>query len=158
MKEIKLSQGLYTTVDDEDYNELIKYKWFAHKSGNTFYAERHDYLNGKRVIMSMHRFIIKNNSKLHTDHINGNGLDNRKENLRIVTNRQNQHNQQNRHKAMSSKYAGVYFEKCSNKWKAQIGINNKQISIGRFDTELDAYNAYLNKLQEIGESVINNVK
>ena len=75
------------------------------------------------------------------DHKNGNGLDNRKSNLRFTTNRKNQ---QNRHAPQSSKYAGV--RKRGNKWSSEITINKEKHSLGTWDTELEAHLAYLKKL------------
>jgi len=83
--------------------------------------------------------------KLVVDHINEDKLDNRLSNLRLITHRENL----SRYKNVSSKYAGVYFEKKSNKWRSRISINNKLISIGSFDCELKAAKAYQDKLKEI---------
>lgn len=154
MKEIKLTQGKISLVDDEYYEELSKYKWYANKNKNTFYAMRNQIINGKSKTIMMHRQITNNNSNFVTDHIDGNGLNNQKSNLRIVTNRQNSQNRKNIIK--SSKYVGVYWDKISNKWKSQIRIN-KKIYIGSFDTELEAHNAYLNKLEEIGLTFVDNI-
>jgi hypothetical protein len=153
MKEIKLSQGLFAMVDDEDYDELNQYKWYAGKNANVFYAMRMIIVNGNYKTIKMHREILNNHSKNHTDHIDGNGLNNQKENLRIVTARQNC---QNKHTISSSKYVGVYFNKNAKKWSSQIKINCKTIYLGLFKNEEDAHNAYLNKLKEIGEIFVTN--
>ena len=151
MKEIKLSQGLFALVDDDDYEELNQYKWYADKGCNTYYVVRNDYSNGQHKRIKIHRAIMGTPKGLCTDHKNGNGLDNRKENLRIVSTRQNC---QNKHIKKSSQYVGVYWYKSQNRWVARIEINKKRKIIGGFKNELDAYNAYLKKLQEIGERIL----
>ena len=154
MKEIKLSQGKSALVDDEDYEELNKYKWCAYKDGNTYYAiKTFKVVEGYKVI-KMHKIIANTPKGMYTDHIDGNGLNNQKSNLRIVTNRQNQ---QNRHDNRSSKYIGVSWNKDSKKWRARIMIDKKTKFLGYFNNELDAYNAYLKKLKEIGEVFIDDI-
>lgn len=68
------------------------------------------------------------------------------ENLEIITNRENSNK---KHLPSSSKYIGVYHDKRSKKWKSQIGINNKQLHLGYYINEIDAHNAYQEKLKEI---------
>lgn len=90
---------------------------------------------------------------LVVDHINGVKTDNRVENIRIVTNRFNSslgfRKNQDR---LSSKYTGVYWNRSTKKWKAQIGIDGKRKYLGVYKNELDALNAYqvaLSKLTEV---------
>jgi hypothetical protein len=85
------------------------------------------------------------NDRLFVDHINGNKLDNNIQNLRLSTNRANQSNQY-RHRA--GKLVGTCLERCSQKWVAEIGINCKNIKIGRYSTELEAHAAYLTVRKE----------
>ena len=89
---------------------------------------------------------IPNGHKLVVDHINLNKTDNRAENLRIISNRENS-NRDNR--IFSSKYIGVSWHKKANKWVASIEIDRKRIYLGLFETEIDAHNAYQNKLQSV---------
>jgi hypothetical protein len=132
MKEISLTKGKVTLVDDEDYIELSKYKWgLCSSSKNLFYATRHD---GQKPI-AMHRVIMNTPKGMETDHINGNGLDNRRENLRIVTRRENQ---QNRHVFKTSKYPGVSRIKGTDRWSAHIYINKKNCYLGSFEDEMEA--------------------
>lgn len=154
MKEIKLTQGLSTMVDDEDYEELNKHKWCAHKDGNTFYAVKTIRFNNVEKTIKMHRIIINTPHNMKTDHIDGNGLNNCKSNLRIVTNRQNG---QNRHENKTSKYVGVYWHKRDKVWVSSIQINKKAYYLGYFTNEEDAHKAYLNKLEEIGEVFVGNI-
>jgi hypothetical protein len=142
MKEIPLSRGKIALVDDEDYSELAKFKWCAHPNpSRIFYATR-NMPNGKsRKTIRMHRVILPPPPGKEIDHINGNGLDNRKENLRIVTRRVNQ---QNQHVKKHSKYPGVTWHKTSKKWLSQIRMpHQKQRYLGMFENELDAATTYL---------------
>lgn len=156
MKEIKLTNGMAALVDDEDFEYINQFKWFAHKGGNTFYADRHQWIDGKDTTVKMHRVIIglKPSDKLHVDHINHNGLDNRKENLRVCTFHNNIKNKQSV-KGSTSKFKGVstetkkYFNKTNQEWrmsslkyKARICVDYKQIFLGSFSSEIDAAKAY----------------
>lgn len=90
MKEIELTQGQVAIVDDEDYEYLSSWKWYARKRRNTYYALTSIYKPRKTLFM--HRVILRATDGFMVDHKNGNGLDNRKENIRLCTNAQNQHN------------------------------------------------------------------
>lgn len=88
--------------------------------------------------------------KFVIDHINHNKSDNKVENLRIVTNRENSTNKNIKYSSKyTSEYAGVYYLKISNKWGAVIRHEGKQEYLGRFHTEIEAHNAYQNRLNEI---------
>ena len=128
VKEIPLTQGKVALVDDEDYEWLNQYNWQASNEKGRFYVKKGNYLgviNGKQRSTSvrMHRLIMNAPENMVVDHINGNGLDNRKENLRIVSNRQNL---QNLHIKKTSKYPGVSWQKTRNKWISLIRVNGKQ--------------------------------
>lgn len=141
MKEIPLTQGKSALVDDEDYPRLSKPRWYAQKDGRTWYAGRHSQTDpaGNRHLILMHRAIIDLPKGMEIDHINGNGLDNRKENLRVVTKRQNQ---QNWHIRKTSKYPGVGWHKGKGRWQAQIRIKGKKTHLGYFTDELEAATTY----------------
>jgi len=136
MKEIPLTQGRFTIVDDEDFEWANQWKWYLNTSG---YAVRVDYHQQKRTIY-LSRMICHTPIEMETDHINGNRLDNREINLRICTRTQNR---QNRiiHKNNSSGYKGVTFDKRKRKWCAQIKCS-KHIHLGYFDCLKDAARAY----------------
>jgi hypothetical protein len=140
MMPIQLSQGLNTIVDDEDFERLNQHKWCALKSSNTYYAVRTSHKIGcKNEIIYMHSVIIGTPKGSVTDHINGNGLDNRRVNLRVVTIRENK---QNLHIKKSSKYPGVCWNKDSKKWQANIRICGKKKHLGLFEDETAAARAY----------------
>lgn len=145
MKEIPLSQGKVALVDDEDYSELAQYKWSAKQdstSKDIYYAHRSYSKGTKRSIMSMHRVIMSPTSKQEVDHINRDGLDNRRSNLRICTHSQNSCNQRKRITPASSKYKGVDWYPKYSKWRCRITINRKMKDQGYYLTEEEAARAY----------------
>ena len=152
MKEIKLTQGKVALVDDEDFDELNKYKWCAVKDRTTFYAMRKP--SQKNPARSMHRTIMNTPKGMQVDHINHNGLDNQKHNLRNCTGAENTSN----YKipiTNTSGYKGVYLqcdrrgERIYKYWKAQISEQGKQKAIGNFKTPELAALAYNQKAKEL---------
>jgi hypothetical protein len=141
MRKIALTQNKFALVDDEDYLSLCKHKWYAAKYPCNYYAfGKIITKNNVRLNIRMHRFILKPPPGKQVDHINGNGLDNRRCNLRVCTNSENQ---QNRHKVCSnSGFKGVSWDKNENKWRTKIGVKGKTIHIGYYDEKLDAAHAY----------------
>lgn len=157
MKRIPLTQGKFAIVDDEDYAYLMQWKWYAHKSKGTYYAQRHTVcsVTKKHAVLSMHRVIIKCPQHLQADHRNHNGLDNRKQNLRACSHSQNQHNRRVTN-CGASKYKGVYWNK--GKWQAGISHNDKNMHIIRCASEERAAMAYNAKAIELfGEFACLNV-
>lgn len=138
-------------VDDEDFEKLNEHKWCATKNGLTFYATRTTQKTKIRTFASMHRIICNAPKGMQVDHIDGNGLNNCRSNLRIVTSRQNN---QNRHIKKSSIYPGVSWYTSKKKWCSEIRINGKKNFIGYFNVEVDAYNSYLKFLKGINEICI----
>lgn len=140
MKEIKLTKGKSTIVDDEDFDNLSQYKWHANNCSGYYYAQRMgNKINGYQKKIKMHRVIAGDVKGLVIDHINGDTLDNRKSNLRVCTQRQNTMNAKARNK---SGFKGAVFTKSLNKYQSQIRVNDKQIYLGVFDTEREAALAY----------------
>jgi len=142
MKDIPLTQGYVALVDDEDYEELSKFKWFVRTKGRTQYAEREslvsERIGNKKFVIRMHRVILKLNDKdVLVDHKNGNGLDNRRCNLRICNHFQNSWN---RRKPINGthRFIGVYFNKQKKKYAAFIRKDGRSFFIGYFDIEQDA--------------------
>ena len=139
----------FTQVDDEDYDELIKSNWQYNNRDGNVYAQRHETVNGKRTTIRMHRQIMKlTNPKIFIDHIDHDGLNNQKSNLRTCTNQQNARNTSSRPNS-SSKYLGVIWEKRRNHWVARINPNKKLIYLGSFNNEEDAARAYDKKAFEL---------
>lgn len=143
MKQISLTQGKFAQVDDEDYDYLNQWKWCANKKPNeNYYAVRRaSILQGETKEIRMHRIIMKTPDGMECDHINHNGIDNQKSNLRNCTHGQNMKNRTSAKNA-SSKYLGVYWYKVNKKWRATISINGKVTHLGTFKTEIEAAKAY----------------
>ncbi len=144
MKKIPLTQGYFALVDDEDFAWLSKHKWQVSKFPNTDYAVRSKTIRyKKREKIQMHRLIVglSIRDKQECDHIDGNGLNNQKNNLRVCSRQQNRHNSKS-NKCSSSQYKGVAWHKQHKKWGANITINEKAISLGSFNDELQAARAY----------------
>jgi hypothetical protein len=139
MKEISLSNGGSTIVDESEYGHLIKWKWYRDTAG---YVVRHDKGRGAGMVY-IHRQILGNPSRLVIDHINGDKLDNRLENLRICFQKNNSWNRKGwGFKKMYSPYKGVTKDKRGGKFIAYIMVDGKQITLGRFDNEKNAALAY----------------
>jgi hypothetical protein len=141
-RRIPLTQGKYAIVDPEDYGRLSKYKWHLNTAVYTNYACRNIMVGTKKVKIKMHRQILKPPGHLFIDHINHNGLDNRKANLRFATRMQNNCNRIYKKQNSSSRYKGVAWHKHRKKWVARIGINGKRIALGYFDDQVEAAKAY----------------
>ena len=139
MKEITLTQEKIAIVDDEDYEKLKQFEWYAwNYNKNGFYAYRSSLINNKRQPLSMHREIIGAVSGYCVDHVNGNGLDNRKVNLRFCTRQQNQFNRKKCNKNNKLGIKGVIWDKTRRKFRTQIKINRKLINLGRYNTLFEA--------------------
>lgn len=160
MKEIELTQGYFALVDNEDFEYLNQFAWNIRIVKNTQYAKRSDKINKKATTIQMHRQIMNCQKNMMVDHINGNGLDNRKCNLRICTRSNNLMNSNKPKSKATSKYKGVNRSKSSLKWRAEIRLNTKGIYLGTFNTEKDAAIAYNNAaIKYFGEfAKLNKVK
>lgn len=134
----------WALIDADDYERLVIYNWFVQdprSSTGSVYAVRNNW-NGQAGInhrVRMHREImgLEKGDKRDVDHINGNTLDNRKANLRVVTHQQNRQNTRGWANA-SSQYRGVSWDKSRGRWKAQASVGGKNRLIGRFKTEEEA--------------------
>ena len=133
VRRIAVGQGLFATVDAADYQKLRKYKWYAHRHGRTVYAVCHD----KGKVIYMHRMILRPRKGYLVDHIDGNGLNNRRCNLRVCTPAQNRANA--RPCAGSSRFVGVY--RHGDKWRAAIRYRGEYFYLGLFDDEVEAAQA-----------------
>jgi hypothetical protein len=134
MKEIQLTRGKVSLVDNDIYDKVGKYKWWCSHDG---YAWRR--INGKPT--PLHRYILNAQDGQIVDHINRDKLDNRRVNLRFCTVGQNACNSKMR-KDNTSGYRGVCYVKRTGKWIAYVFDNRKQINIGFYDTPEIAAKAY----------------
>lgn len=152
MKEILLDKGKSTLVDDEDFERLNAFRWYAHFHHGNWYARRSAYGQGKHKTLSMHRVILNAPKGAEVDHENGNGLDNQRHNVRLVTGAQNQFNAKLR-KDSKSGFKGVSLHRSNGKrtgrWKAAIKCQGRSIQLGVFVNPEDAARAYDHKAMEL---------
>ena len=142
MKKIELTKGKYALVDDEDFDFLNQWKWHWHDDRGGGYAERACRESGKSKHIKMHRLLLKIPSGFEPDHIDGNGLNNQKLNLRIATASQNQINR-GKQKNNTSGFKGVYLRRDRKKrWRAQIKFHRIIKHIGYFSSKEEAALAY----------------
>lgn len=149
MKTIPIIPGTCVLVDDEDFGFLSQWKWYALRGNRTWYAIRTEFSAGKHTTIYMHRVIAGAKPGENVDHVDGNGCHNWRANLRVATARQNGRNRTHKQIGCSSKFKGVIREKRADKWRARIRAGNigpnglaKTISLGLFDSEIDAAYAY----------------
>ena len=145
-KRIPLNLGEYALVDDEDYEMLSQYQWTVLAIRDKRYARRTTRNRCGQHSRYMHRIIMGAGPGQFVDHINDNGLDNRRANLRICTNQQNLQAQRPRRlvrgRPVTSLYKGVHWSKAMGKWKAGIKAEGKYICLGYFTSEHEAARAY----------------
>ena len=147
-REIILTQSKIALVDDDDYEKVWNYRWRLMATKKFLYA-------GNAELGFLHRYIMKCPSGLCVDHINHNGLDNRKENLRICTYLQNRMNSKSSNK---NGYKGICYYSKIKKYSAKICINHKNYYLGVFSTKEEAADAYNQKAIELyGEYACLNV-
>lgn len=143
---IPLTQGQFALVTASDYEWLSQWNWFAWwcKFTKSFYARRNARVpkNERQYQIHMHREILGlgNDDPRMADHINFQTLDNRRSNLRVATRAQNV--RYRRTKSPNNPYRGITFEKSSGRWKAQICVDGRNRSLGRFTTAEEAFAAY----------------
>lgn len=142
MKEIQLTQGKVALVDDDMYDYLMQWKWFANNIKGYFYAGRNITSSKcKQSRISMHRLIMKPDKGMIIDHLDGDALNNQKNNLRICNHSENMRNRK-LGKNNTSGYKGVSYQKRDNNWRSYIKFNNKTINIGTYTNPIDAARAY----------------
>ena len=143
MREIHLSNGMNALVDDGDFEYLNKFHWYAVKRHNTFYAMRDYYPHhgSRRKNLLMHRDILSPDSSQDVDHIDGNGLNNQRNNIRACSHRENMINRglQSNNK---SGFKGVSWSTKRGKWESRINVLGKSKYLGYFNDPVDAARAY----------------
>jgi hypothetical protein len=142
VKEIKLTQGKVALVDDCDFGELSKHKWYAQKGYKTFYAVRKTPRDafGKQGRVLMHREILQLPHNVLGEHKDGNGLNNQRENIRPASHAQNMRNRSG--SLHSSKFKGVYRTKETKPWRIGVRSGGKIMASGYYATEAEAARAY----------------
>jgi hypothetical protein len=148
---IPLTQGYTAVIDADDVPLVESWNWHAHAGWRTVYAVRPAPCNadGKRQTVFMHRAIMSAPDGMEVDHIDGNGLDNRRStNLRLATRSQNQHNQ-GISRANTSGFKGVTWSERHKKWRVLIAINSKLKHLGYFTEKNLAAAAYAKASAEL---------
>jgi hypothetical protein len=142
MQTIPLTRGRVSLVDDEDYAAVMAAgSWQAHRlrdGSDIWYAVRRQYSDGKRRHVALHTFLT---GWSYVDHINSDGLDNRRSNLRPVNASLNSANRRISSRNTSG-YKGVSFQRSSGWWHAYIKVNQRRRHLGYFDTAEAAAHAY----------------
>lgn len=144
---VALTQGYEAIIDAADAHLVAGVNWrarverMADGSIRRVYAGRSVETEGRERAVAMHRLIAQTPDGFDTDHKNGNGLDNRRKNLRSATKAQNQHNAATR-KDSKSGIKGVSWHKTAAKWRATIRLNGKKHHLGLFSRKSDAAEAY----------------
>ena len=142
-RRIYLGEDEWTIVEPADYYRLKNYNWYLGGNGKEFYAFRNIKIGpGKTKMVGMHREIMNHPAHLLVDHRNNDGLDNRRDNLRLATFSQNNINCRRNKSKSSSRFVGVTFDKRKMQWRVRISVNRKRIFLGYFDSEIDAAKAY----------------
>lgn len=149
MKLIPLTQGKFAQVDDEDFDWLSQWKWYAQKGGKTYYAVRCSRKCGVKEFVKMHRLILRlTDRKIKGDHEDLDGLNNQKTNLRPCTQSQNLMNRGAPRNSVSG-IKGVYWCKKRNNWRAKVKKDQKSYYLGRFNCKDEAGKAYDRKAKEL---------
>jgi hypothetical protein len=141
MKQIELTKGYFATVDDEDYERVAQFNWCATVKQQGVYAVRGKGPRGKMKMIYLHRFLLGAVAGQYVDHVDGDSLNNRRDNLRLCSGRANVWNQK-RKSSNRSGYKGVCWDKSRRLWKAEIRAVEGRIHIGRFEVPEDAAKAY----------------
>ena len=144
-KTLELTFGKFAIIDAADYDRVKDFKWCTVQKDSTFYAKT---LRTNGSHLSLHRLITNAPKHLVVDHINHNGLDNRKTNLRLCTPAQNQQNARPR-TGGTSRHKGVHWDKRRKKYIVQVGHRSKRYNLGGFENEDDAGRAYDKKAKEL---------
>lgn len=136
----------FAMVDDEDFDSLSKYKWRAKENCRTFYADRPTKPSKKQgkvrkqSKVQMHRSILSAPRGMEVDHIDGDGLNNQKSNLRLCTKSQNQHNR--RPQCNKSGFKGVVWHKRNKRWQSQLMLEGRYVYLGTYFCLIKAAKAY----------------
>jgi hypothetical protein len=145
---VPLSQGYEAVIDAADVPIIAGYTWTAIKGGRTVYASRAMRLPcGKRRPRRIHQQLLNSPPGFFIDHIDGDGLNNRRSNLRYASRVENGQNAKLRSDNTSG-FKGVSWDKKARKWRAHIQVNGRLRSLGTFDAPDIAHAAYVKAARE----------
>lgn len=141
LKKLVLTKGKAALIDDADYERASQFKWQAvYKKG--WYASRRPYIDGKQPKeILLHRYILDAPDEMQVDHIDGDGLNCTRANMRLCTLAENTRNRK-RPVTNTSGYKGVSWHKLRGKWRAEIGVNGRNKHLGLFESKDAAALAY----------------
>lgn len=143
-REVPLTRGYVALVSVEDYERVIPFKWNVRidPKKRTQYAQRNvKRPDGTYTTEKMHRFILNAPKGVEVDHVNNNGLDNTRGNLRLANHAENQQNK-GLFRNNTSGYKGVAWHKATGKWQARISIDGKNKHLGLFEDAISAALCY----------------
>ena len=138
---VTLTKGYVAVIDAADVPLVEGFNWCADVRPSAVYAARGKMKNGRMKIIRLHRVLMGDPDGLEIDHVDGNGLNNTRANLRTAIHSENLRNQNVRINNASG-FKGVSWDKSRCKWQAHIGLDFKRISLGRFETKEEAAAAY----------------
>ncbi len=141
---IPLTRGKAATIDSDDYLRVAGYQWRANKArgGHIYYAMANlPRREGRRSCVLLHRIVANAPDEVEIDHIDGDGLNCRRNNLRRATRQQNACNRRRR-RNFASRFKGVLRAETRNRWIAKIRANNRAYYLGTFDSQEEAARAY----------------
>jgi len=139
---ITLTKGYEAIIDASDLPLVGDSNWIATVEDHTVYACRSERIDGVKRTIGMHRAIMGAVGNIRVDHVSGNGLDNRRCNLRFATPSQNQFNSR-RPSSNTTGFKGVYLRKDTLRWQAHITAYGKRHTLGCYDTAEEAHAAYV---------------
>ncbi len=130
---IPVGKDYQSTIDEEDYVRVMEYRWYPLVgSDNLVYAASKNKQGRGPAVIVMHRLIMNAPGGLTVDHLDGNGLNNQKGNLRFATRSEQMHNRKmNRNN--KSGYKGVWVDKKAGKYRAQVRIDRMRFALGSYD-------------------------
>lgn len=139
-REVPLTRGFVAIVDDEDFDRVSRFRWCLQQGAKsrTAYATRREAPNSPKIWM--HRWLLDAPDDVQVDHRNGNGLDNRRSNIRLCTPSQNATNRIRTFANKSSSFVGVHRQR--SRWVARIVVALKRVHLGVFASEIDAARCY----------------
>jgi hypothetical protein len=145
MQKIELTKGLEAIVDDDDYADVSRFSWHAARGSNsrTWYARSRLDMGGYAKPTLLHRYLLKPADNEQIDHVDGNGLNCRRNNLRIADYVGNGRNFKQPQTINGSGYRGVHYKYTTGRWQALIRIApGRRLFLGSFDTPEEAARAY----------------
>ena len=135
MKFINITRDAVVVIDDEDYERISRHRWALNPEGSGYAIRKGAKRRGEKRTVAMHQEIMHAPPGSLIDHINGNGLDNRKSNLRFADTQKNSFNKAKAKGTYTSKYKGVFQRGGENKWTARIKYNDHHVELGEYESE-----------------------